>query len=110
MVVGRPAEGRDLGFDRIELAISQRTGVPLRTVYYQGEKEIRSLTTAAADVKEFDGRFLPTRRTVRTADGTVAQVLLRQHDTEREVKRRVFTRQSLKTQRFPKFKAAVGAR
>ncbi len=99
----RPRDGRDLGFSRLELWLSQRTGVALREVYYDGLIEMRRIEAQPADVRENHGRWQAEKRTIRTADGGVAQLTLRQQQNDRVFDQRLFTRETLRLHRFPDF-------
>jgi len=91
------------GLTRMELFVSQRTGVPLRTVYYQGNTELRRVTVSPEDVHLYGARWLPTHRKIRTADGTEAELVLRNLVQDAPLPDRLFTRRTLREQSFPSF-------
>jgi hypothetical protein len=103
VVESRPS-GRRLGFDRMVLEISRRTGVALRTRFFNGEREIRRILVSPEDVRLFDDRYLPVRRRVEIpTDDTTAEVVLRNLMIDPPLPDQLFSKQSLITQRFPSF-------
>lgn len=102
VIEGRPA-GPSPRLTRIVAFVSQRTGVALRTVYYRGGTELRRVIVSAQDVRRYDSRWLPSRRTVRTADGREASLVLRNLLTDVALPDQVFTARGLRLRRFPKF-------
>jgi hypothetical protein len=102
-VESRPS-GRRLGFDRMVLEISQKTGVALRTRLYQGRREVRKITVSPHDVRQFDDRFLPVRRQVHgSGDASKVELVLRNLMIDPPLPDQLFSKQSLITQRFPSF-------
>jgi hypothetical protein len=102
-VESRPS-GRPLGFDRMVLEISQKTGVALRTRLYRGRREVRRITVSPRDVRRFDERYLPVRRRVEIlTDGAEAELVLRNLMIDPPLPDQLFSKQSLITQRFPSF-------
>jgi hypothetical protein len=101
-VESRPS-GRPLGFDRMLLSISRRSGVALRTRLYRGERELRRILVSPRDIGSFDDRHLPTRRRVELADGSTAELFLRNLMIDPPLPDQLFSKQSLQTQRFPSF-------
>ena len=102
VVEGRPA-GRWLGFDSMELALSKRTGVALRTETHRG-KEVRRVLVSPKDVRLFEGRYLPMRRRLEVSpSGLTAEVILRNLMIDPPLPDHLFSKQSLLTQRFPSF-------
>lgn len=96
--------GRSLGFDRMELAISKKTGVALRTRYFRGAREVRRVLVSPEDVKLFDDRYLPTRRQLlRLTDDTTGELVLRNLMIDPPFPDQLFSKQSLITQRYPSF-------
>jgi hypothetical protein len=103
LLEGRP-EQRDLGFDRVELAISAQDGGALRTRYFRRGREFRRVSSSATDFGEFDGRRLPERRRIESPPGRPPLVLeLRNAVVEPPLPDSLFTRRSLIVQRFPSF-------
>jgi hypothetical protein len=101
-IQGRPT-GRWLGFDRIELVISKRTGVALRTEMHK-RSEVRRLLVSPKDVRMFDGRYLPTHRRLEVSPGDLtAEIFLRNLMIDPPLPDQLFSKQSLLTQRFPTF-------
>jgi hypothetical protein len=98
-----PSDGRDLGFTRLELWLSGRTGVALRSIYYDGEIEMRRVETRAADVRQQDGRWVAARLAIRTADGAMATLALEERRGDPRFDPRIFTRENLRYGRFPEF-------
>ncbi len=101
-VEARPAD-RWLGFERMELAISKRTGVALRTAMHKGS-EVRRILVSPKDVRIYEGRYLPIRRRLEvTPAGVTVEVFLRNLMIDPPLPDQLFSKQSLLTQRFPKF-------
>ncbi len=97
-----PAD-RWLGFERMKLAISKRTGVALSTEMHKGN-EIRRILVSPNDVRSYDGRSLPIRRRLEvTPTGMTAEVFLRNLMIDPPLPDQLFSKQSLLTQRFPTF-------
>jgi hypothetical protein len=101
-VESRPA-GRRLGFDRMVLSISRRTGVALRTIVYRDGRELRRISVSPEEVHLYDDRYLPRRRTIELPDGDKAELLLRNLMINPPFPDQLFSEQSLRTQRFPSF-------
>ena len=102
-VESRPS-GRTLGFDRMVLEISKKTGVALRTRLYRGRREVRRISVSPNDVRRFDGRYLPVRREIEIlTDGAKAELVLRNLMIDPPLPDQLFSEQSLITQRFPSF-------
>jgi hypothetical protein len=99
----RPAPGRALGFERVQLFISRRTGVALRTVYYQGEAELRRNLVDPADVRRIGERFLPMRRRIETASGASFELRLHNVAPDVTLPERIFSEHNLRVRRFPSF-------
>jgi hypothetical protein len=97
----RPS-GRDLGFDRLELTLSARTGVALLTRTFRGEREVRRVHVSPADVRRYGERWLPARRRITSgARGPETELWLRSVVFDPVLPDTLFTRQSLLVQRFP---------
>jgi hypothetical protein len=91
------------GLTRVELSISQRTAAALRTVYYRGEVEVRRVRVSPQDVRRYGSRWLPARRRVWTADGREAEIVLRNVLVDPGLPKGLFTKHTLRVQRFPSF-------
>jgi hypothetical protein len=102
-IESRPAAGRELGFERATLWISKRTGVALRTVYLQGEAELRRNLVDPADVRFVGDRFLPMRRRIWTQSGATFELRLKNVLTDVPLPDRLFSQQNLRAGRFPAF-------
>jgi hypothetical protein len=83
--------------------ISKQSGVALRTVYYKGDHELRRVSIAPEDIRDFGGRALPARRVITTADGGHAELLLHNVLADVELPDSLFSPTRLASQRFPKF-------
>ncbi len=103
VIEGRPRH-RGLGFDRVELAISPRSGLALRTVFFKGSNEIRRILVSPADIREYGKRRLPVRRRISSppADG-VTELVLRNLILDPVLPDSMFTHHNLRVQRFPSF-------
>jgi hypothetical protein len=87
----------------LHLFISHDTGVALRTVYYRDDVRLRTVNVLPADVRQYDTRWLPMRRRVQTADGSEAELVLRNVVTDIPLDDQLFTHHNLRIQRLPKF-------
>ena len=96
-------ERRRRGFDRVVFWISQQNGVTRRKVYYRAGRELRRVSVAERDVREMDGRPFAVRRVVRLDDGTLAELVLHNAVLDVELPDRLFTEQTLRLRRFPRF-------
>ena len=85
------------------LSISKRTNVALRTVYYREEQELRTVTVAPEDVRQHESRWVPYRHRVVTADGTEADLVLRNIVTDVSLDDQLFTHHNLRVRRLPRF-------
>jgi hypothetical protein len=102
VIESRPL-GRGFQFDRLEHALSTRTGVALRTRYFARDREISRIDVDPADVKEHLGRFLPGRRRVRVEDSRRYDLVLVNLMIDPALPDRLFTSHSLRFQKFPRF-------
>jgi hypothetical protein len=113
VVAGRPRH-RGLGFDRVELAISPKSGVALESRYFVGSRETRRTLIAPEDFGNFGERSLPVRRRLfpgtRASDAPggaepepVAELLLRNLMLDPELPERLFSVHNLRMQHFPGF-------
>jgi hypothetical protein len=102
VVEGRPWRKR-FRFDRLELAISTRTGVALRTRYFRGDAAIRSVDVERADVQERQGRYLPIRRRISGVGTRSFELVLRNLVVDPALPERIFTSHTLRYQKFPRF-------
>ncbi len=103
MVESRPVKAGRFPFDRLELAISRRTGVALRTRHYRGEQLIREVYVSPKDVAEFDGRWLPLRQQIRVPGQPALELTLKNMDVELPLPARLFSPRNLIAQKFPSF-------
>jgi hypothetical protein len=88
----------------LDLAISIRTGVALRTRYYRNGRELRRVTTEPSDVELYGDRWLPTRRTVHNLENRDrTELILRNVLIDAELPDPLFTREALVRQNFPTF-------
>jgi hypothetical protein len=95
--------GRGFPFDRLEHALSDRTGVALRTRYFRGEREISRIDVNPADVREQLGRLLPVRRRFHVEDSRPYDLVLVNLMIDPALPDRLFTSHSLRFQKFPRF-------
>lgn len=102
-VVESRFRGGSSGFDRIQLVLSRRTGVALCTRYFRGERELRRVFVAPGDVREYDGRWLPTRRRVERPGEASGELILRNLVLDPLLPDALFTRKTLLQGRFPSF-------
>ena len=103
LVEGRPAH-RGLPFDRLELALSAKSGFALRTRVFAAGREMRRVLISPADLRDYHGRLLPARRRVVVLPrGQVTEIRLHNFLEAPELPDRLFRRQALHAQRFPHF-------
>lgn len=103
IIEGRPSHV-GLPFDKIVLAISQKSGVALRSEFYQDGRLIRRVSIDPKDIGDFGDRKIPTRQTIEAphVDG-VTELTLKNIMLDPSLPDRLFSQQNLKTQRFPLF-------
>lgn len=93
---------RDVGIDRIELALSVRSGVALRTRYFRDEREVRRVLVDPADVRAFGERSAPALRRIESGAGTpLLELRLANAQFDPELPDRLFSLGNLKLQRYP---------
>jgi hypothetical protein len=102
-IESRPMPGRALGFDRAEFYIARRTGVALRSIYYQGGSVLRRNLVDPADVRPIGDRFLAMRRRIETQSGARFELRLVNVATDVTVPERLFSEHNLRVGRFPAF-------
>ena len=103
VVEGRPRH-RGLGFDRMELAISPKSGLALRTLVFKGANVIRRIMVAPEDIQQYGDRLLPVRRRITSPpDEGVTELVLRNLMLDPLLPNSLFTPHSLRKQRFPGF-------
>ena len=89
---------------RLEIALSQRTGVALERVAFDAAgRELHRIEVAPGDVRELIDRWLPMLQRVRSADGTEAELRLVNVLADVELPDSLFTSRSLQLQKFPTF-------
>ncbi len=102
-IESRPRPGRQLGFERALLFISKRSGVALRTAYFQGFAELRRNLVDPADVRSVGDRFLAMRRRIETQSGASFELRLVNVATDVVLPERLFSQHNLRVGRFPAF-------
>ncbi len=102
VVLGRPAR-IGFRFELLELALSQRTGVALRTRYFLRGEAIRTVQVRPADVEEREGRFLPIHRRIEGPGTRTFDLVLVNLVVEPALSDRLFTSHALRYQKFPRF-------
>jgi hypothetical protein len=102
VVESRPvAQGFE--FDRLEHALSGRTGVALRTRYFAHGRELSRIEVSPDDVEEHDGRFLPARRRIRIVGARPYDLVLQNLMIDPALPDRLFTSHAIRFQKFPRF-------
>jgi hypothetical protein len=92
------------GLPRLEIALSQRTGVALQRIAFDAEgRELHRIEVAPGDVQELVDRWLPSVQRVRGADGSEAELRLVNVLPDVELPDSLFTSRSLQLQKFPSF-------
>jgi hypothetical protein len=102
VIEGRP-HATDLGFERVVYSLSRETGVALETTWFANDKLVRRVTTLPSDVRDDDGRFLPTRRTVDQLGLDTQHFVRTRLMLDPVFPEKQFTTQNLKTGRFPSY-------
>jgi hypothetical protein len=102
VIEGRPAR-HGFRFDRLQLALSERTGVSLRSLYFQKGEVVRTVLARPRDVGERQGRFLPIRRQIMGKGTREFELVLRNLVIDPALPDRLFTTHRLRYQRFPRF-------
>lgn len=92
-----------LGFDRVRYSLAQETGVALETAWWLGEALVRRIAVAPGDVRDYSGRFLPTRRSVERPGSGTQVYELGQLMLDPPFPDQLFTTQNLKAGRFPSY-------
>lgn len=103
VVESRPVDAGRFPFDRLELALSRRTGVALRTRHYRGDLLLREVYVSPDDVAAFDGRWLPVRQQIEVSGQPIFDLTLQNIDPDPELPDGLFTSRNLIAQRFPGF-------
>ena len=91
-------------FDRVELAISRKSGFALETRYYRGDRQLRRVVSPPGDIRDYGDRKLPSRRLIFSPSAREPlELVLRNLLDEPEFPRKFFTKHNLRVQRFPTF-------
>jgi hypothetical protein len=99
----RPASPA-LGFDRVELAISRRTGVALRERYFRKGSETLRVRVRPEAAHRYEDRWLPEQRRIQSLPtGPEVELTLRNLMIQPALPDRLFTEHNLRVQRFPSF-------
>ncbi len=99
-----PRRAADASSPRLELALSQRTGVALERVALDAQgRELHRIEVAPGDVQELGNRWLPSRQRVHGADGSEAELRLVNVLGDVELPDSRFPSRSLQLQKFPSF-------
>jgi hypothetical protein len=102
VIEGRPlASG--LGFDRVRLSLAHETGVALETAWLQEEKLVLRVEVDPSSVRDYDGRFLPTRRSVERPGAGTQVFSLTRLMLDPVLPDQLFTTQNLKLGHFPSY-------
>lgn len=104
LVIGYPAEGGALGFDHVELAFAEDTGLLLESKYFRAGQEFRRMTIPPDAYEVHDGRRLPMRRIARSFpdDGELELVVKSVLPTP-DLPDELFSHKNLVAQHFPEF-------
>ncbi len=102
VIEGRP-HSANLGFDRVRYSLAQETGVALETVWMLGDRLVRRVAIDPSAVRDNDGRFLPTRRSVELPGSGTQVYTLSQLMLDPPFPDQLFTTQNLKAGRFPSY-------
>ena len=94
---------RDGAYDRIVTSLARDSNVALETLFLRGEKWVRRVTIASADVDRTDARPVARRRSVERP-GEATQVLtLERFSPDPVFPDQLFTSSNLRTGRFPSY-------
>ncbi len=93
---------RDLGFERVELAVSRQSGFALRSVYFRNGRPAHRVRLRPDDVREFGTRQLAALRRIEAGNGRpLAELELVNALPDALLPDHLFTRENLLQQRFP---------
>lgn len=102
VVEGKP-RAANLGFDLVRITLASETGVALETTWFRSGEIVRRVQVDPADVRDYDGRALPSRVTVERP-GNGAQIFsVRSLRLDPPLPDQLFTTQNLKLGHFPSY-------
>ena len=104
VVVSRPVSRSRFAFDRLELALSRRTGAAVRTRYWRRSRVLQQVSASPLPVESHGGRELPGHRVITSSrvEGPAEIVLLR-IERDPELPDALFEDENLVEQLFPEF-------
>ncbi|MFQ5697820.1 MAG: outer membrane lipoprotein-sorting protein [Myxococcota bacterium] len=95
---------RGVWYDRLELAISPDLPFALEARYSRGGRMRSRVTIDPREIRDFEGRSLPSHRRIERADdGHRVDLWLRRVVEGATLPHRLFTRHNLRVQHFPRF-------
>jgi len=102
VIEGRP-RASDLGFDLVRFSLASETGVALETAWLKAGELVRRVEVEPDAVRDYDGRFLPTRRSVERPGNSAQVFVLSTLMLDPPMPDQLFTTQNLKLGRFPSY-------
>ena len=102
VIEGRP-RAADLGFDVVRYSLANETGVALETAWLKGGELVRRVDVDPAAVREYEGRFLPTRTSVERPGASTQVFSLSALRLDPPLPDQLFTTQNLKLGHFPSY-------
>ena len=101
VIEARPNASGGLGFDLVRYSLAQESGVALETAWWLDGALVLRVTIEPGDVRDYEGRFLPTRRSVERRGSGTQVYELGQLMIDPPFPDQLFTTQNLKAGRFP---------
>ncbi len=102
VIEGRP-RAADLGFDLVRYSLASETGVALETAWLRAGEIVRRVEVDPEAVRDYDGRFLPTRRSVERPGNSTQVFSLTTLRLDPPLPDQLFTTQNLKLGHFPSY-------
>jgi hypothetical protein len=102
VIEGRPVAA-DVGFDVVRYSLASETGVALETAWLRAGELVRRVEVDPSAVRDYDGRFLPTRTTVERPGNSTQVFSLSTLRLDPPLPDQLFTTQNLKLGRFPSY-------
>ncbi len=102
VIEGKP-RATDLGFDRVRLTLASESGVAIETTWFQSGEIVRRADVDPADVRDYDGRALPSRITVERPGNSAQIFSVRSLRLDPPLPDQLFTTQNLRLGHFPSY-------
>jgi hypothetical protein len=102
VIEGKP-RATNLGFDLVRITLASETGVALETAWFQSGEIVRRAQVDPADVRDYDGRALPSRITVERPGNSAQIFSVRSLRLDPPLPDQLFTTQNLRLGHFPSY-------